>query len=153
MCHPPVLFLDIDGVLNSLRYLKENPEYFAGGQDTPERIDPEAAARLEAVLNRTGAVLVLSSSWRILNSLSWVTEALHQRGVPSARFIGATPYLSSGYRGLSIQTWLHEHPEVTKFAIVDDGSDMEPYMQRLVKTTFAFGLLDNHIEQLVEMLT
>jgi hypothetical protein len=29
-------------------------------------------------------------------------------------------------RGEEIKAWLHQHPEVTRYAIVDDDSDMLP---------------------------
>lgn len=150
--HPPVLFLDMDGVLNSALYLKNNPSCFDRGEDEANAIDPVAGARLERVLVQTGALMVLSSAWRILNTLEQVTDFLQRRGVPSVKFIGKTPNLS-GYRGKEIQAWLREHPEVTRFAIVDDDSDMEPYMDRLVKTSWDSGLLDCHVEELVKLLS
>lgn len=120
--------------------------------DEANAIDPIAAARLERVLVQTNAVLVLSSTWRLINTLEQVTDFLQRRGVPSVKFIGKTPTLS-GYRGKEIQAWLKDHPEVTRFAIVDDDSDMDPFMDRLVKTRWDTGLLDEHVEELVRKLT
>lgn len=149
--HPPVLFLDIDGVLNSAQYLMRNPGCF-DRKNEANAFDPVACLRLEQVLVRTGSLIVLSSTWRLMHKLEQMTEFLHTRGAPSSKFIGKTPSLS-GYRGKEVQAWLREHPEVTRFAIVDDDSDMEPYMDRLVKTSWDSGLLDCHVEELVKLLS
>ena len=148
---PPVLFLDVDGVLNSARFLRENPGAFDRGEDEAGAMDTVAVARLEQVLVRTGALIVVSSTWRILNTVEQILDFLHRRGAPSAKIIGVTPHLT-GYRGEEIKTYLKEHPEVTRFAIVDDDSDMAPYHHKLVKTTWEEGMLDEHVELLVTML-
>ena len=147
----PVLFLDIDGVLNSAFYLRNNPNCFHRGEDQANAIDPVAGTRLEQILTRTGAVMVLSSTWRLMNTVEQVTDFLKKRGVPSAKFIGATPVLS-GYRGKEIQAWLKSHSNVVRFAIVDDDSDMDPFQEKLVKTSWETGLLDEHVEELIKKL-
>lgn len=149
--HPPVLFLDVDGVLNSARFLRENPGAFNHGNDEAGAMDPVAVARLEQVLVRAGAVIVVSSVWRILNTVEQILDFLHRRGAPSAKIIGTTPYLT-GYRGGEIRAYLKEHPEITRFAIVDDDSDMEPYYHKLVQTNKDEGMLDGDVELLVTML-
>jgi hypothetical protein len=52
-----VLFLDIDGVLNCSK--TPNP------RKLPYVIDKKLLARLERLVERTGAKVVLSSSWRL----------------------------------------------------------------------------------------
>jgi len=147
---PAVLFLDVDGALNSALFQQENPGAFDSADDA-EALDPVAVARLEQVLLRTGAVIVVSSAWRRFHTAGGIQDFLHRRGAPSARVIGVTPSLT-GYRGEEIKMYLKEHPEVTRFAIVDDDSDMEPFYDKLVKTTLALGMLDEHVELLVTML-
>lgn len=147
---PPVLFLDVDGTLNSARFLRENPGAFDSADDA-EAMDPVAVARLEQVLLRTGAVIVVSSAWRLFHTVEEIQDFLHRRGAPSARVIGVTPSLT-GYRGGEIRAYLKEHPEITRFAIVDDDSDMEPYYHKLVKTNKDEGMLDGDVELLVTML-
>lgn len=151
MSNQPILFLDIDGVLNSAQYLMRNPGCFDKNNET-NAFDPVACFRLEQVLVRTGALIVLSSTWRLMHRIEDVMWFLHKRGAPSSKIIGKTPSLS-GYRGREIQVWLEKHPEIQKFAIVDDDSDMEPFMDRLVKTSWDSGLLDCHVEQLVKLLS
>lgn len=146
-----VLFLDIDGVLNSARYVEENPGCLDPSKDEVNAFDPTACSRLEQVLVRTGAVIVLSSTWRLTNTVKQVTDFLERRGVSSAKIIGTTPYLT-GYRGSEIKEWLESHPSVKRFAIVDDGSDMMPFLEHLVQTKWETGLLDEHVEKLVALL-
>jgi hypothetical protein len=57
-----------------------------------------------------------------------------------------------GERGHEIQAWLSRHREVTEFAIVDDNSDMAHLRDRLVLTSWATGMLDEHADRLVAML-
>lgn len=147
-----VLFLDIDGVLNSAEYVLENPGCLDTSKDEVSAFDPIACLRLEQVLVRTGAAIVLSSTWRLTNTVEQVTDFLERRGVSSAKIIGTTPYLT-GYRGNEIKEWLQNHPSVKRFAIVDDGSDMMPFLHHLVQTKWESGLLDEHVEKLVALLT
>src|SRR5690606_1284907 len=51
----PVRFLDIDGVLISAEFIQQ------GG--TSDTFDPQAVAELQRVVDETGCVIVLSSSW------------------------------------------------------------------------------------------
>ena len=147
-----VLFLDIDGVLNSHAYMQKHRAFWDFG-DAPSMLDPDACARLERVLAATGAAVVISSSWRICTSLADIRGAIHSRGAPSARVIGKTPNPWTGSRrGHEIQRWLDAHDDIDSFAIVDDDADIEHLCARLVQTRIANGLQDAHVEALVAML-
>jgi len=149
-----VLFLDIDGVLNSTDWYKRRP--------SPNlSIDPDATARLRGLLERTDARVVISSTWRILHTLPRIQAILAANGLGefhAMRIIGATPVIPETSvlgprmgRGKEIAAWLHLVP-VDTFAIVDDDSDMGNHIDRLVQTTHEHGLLDSHVERLAEML-
>lgn len=153
-----VLFLDIDGVLNSSGWM-------AAGHmrdDVLGHFAPHLCARLERVLAATNAVIVVSSSWRIAHSDSAIQHYLRTRGVPSARVIGSTPThveqaghgIRVGYesRGHEIVAWLRAHPQVASFAIVDDSDDMGPVKSRLVRTSWARGIEDVHVDRLIALL-
>lgn len=157
-----VLFLDIDGVLNSHAYMIALPGAF-DRDDWVHMLDPAPCARLARVLARTGAAVVISSSWRVGRTPEEIRELLARRAVV-AEVLGATPYnprapidrdariYTAHERGYEIAAWLAEHPEVTAFAIVDDGSDMAHLRDRLVQTTWERGLLDEHVERLCALL-
>jgi hypothetical protein len=158
----PILFLDVDGVLNSAEWAERGTMWGV----SIGSLDPEACARLERVIAATGCELVLSSSWRRYgDDPAWFEAMLHERGCASARFIGQTPSLAWKLsergtilgvreRGDEIQAWLDGAPEHAgrPFAIVDDSSDMAHLAHRLVRTTWERGLQDEHVEALIAML-
>ena len=154
-----VLFLDVDGVLNSARWLRAGHMKQA---PNAEHFDPAACARLERIIAATGCDLVLSSSWRIIATTQEIAEILHARGCPSARFLGDTPHwrtVTSGAivgahdrRGSEIQEWLDAHPEHRPFVILDDSDDMGPLLPRLVRTTWEDGLQDREVREAIGML-
>jgi len=56
-------------------------------------------------------------------------------------------------RGDEIDEWLSRHPEVSRFAIVDDVDDFLPKQRRyFVHTSYDLGLLDKHVKRLVAIL-
>ena len=62
-----MLFLDIDGVLNSQTYItkKHNETGKCLGGSTVEMLDPDAISELNRIIDRTSAEIVLSSTWRM----------------------------------------------------------------------------------------
>lgn len=160
-----ILFVDVDGVLNSNRFmrkrLKENKAWVSDVTlGLANCIDPVCLGRLAGLVQRTGAKIVISSSWRIRCDPPLFEQAFARLGFPLKVF-GRTPrpevipgsVLVVGLtRGAEIDAWLrHEAPRpVESFVILDDQSDMEPHMSRLVK--IHDGLEDAHIEQAVILL-
>lgn len=142
-----VLFLDVDGVLN-------NEEVFVSRRYGAAPVCPECCGRLFRLLDATGAKVVLSSSWRGIPNLE---RRLRDRGV--FRYVhkdkrtGHLSINSDTRRGQEIAEWLSRHPEVKRYAIVDDDSDMLPEQQQFfVQTDFKTGLLDEHVTQLAVIL-
>jgi hypothetical protein len=131
-----VIFLDADGVMNGIRNWPEN---------APRNwIDPRTVERLNQITTRTGAKLVISSSWRLF----WdVKDILKKAGV-TGTVIGETPYLAGRDRGTEIQSWLADH-RVDNYVILDDDSDMGELVDRLIQTDWDLGLQDKHINQVV----
>jgi len=147
----PVIFLDIDGVLNSADWLRRG--WMADMDDigATRHFNPEAGARLNRVIKATSCELVISSTWRITHSCKWIQRTLRRRGVPRARVIGKTPG-GGGFRGPQIQDWLDSH-EPRRFAILDDSDDMtDALYHRLIRTTWERGLQDEHVGPLIAML-
>jgi HAD domain in Swiss Army Knife RNA repair proteins len=104
-----IIFSDIDGVLNCSR--TPNPRRF------PYIAEPQLVARLNTVLERTGAKIVLTSTWRY--DPAGLFSAKHW-GIP---FIDITPDLPKVPRRDEILAWLRDHPGVTRFAVLDDEDD------------------------------
>lgn len=142
-----LIFLDIDGVINSSKYIRTlnivDEIYFW---------DPEAVARLNVIIEKSKAKLVISSSWRVGRTLNQLKQLLNNNAGIKGPIIGKTPILT-GDRGREIDAWLKScKKKIHSFIIIDDGSDMEPHMDRLVKTSFCTGLLDQHINLALNML-
>lgn len=160
-----VLFLDIDGVLNSADYMKHRRHI---RRPTREAIDAPTVPRLNAITDRSGAAAVISSTWRKMYQLDDLARVLAQHGV-TGRVIGATPVLldplgpphKDGFqpccskpRAHEIAAWLDAHPEVTSFAVLDDDSGVHALPRisvRVVQTTWQLGLLDEHVERVCSM--
>ncbi len=150
-----IIFLDCDGVLNSLTYVKANQPMTCVGAPSWRQawIDPTAMATLNKIIELTGADIVISSTWRIGAKLSELREDFIAKGFVG-NIIGKTPNLSEkdNRRGKEIDNWIKVHNFTGKFAIIDDDSDLEPYMDHFVKTTWYRGLLEEHIKLVVEKL-
>lgn len=149
-----VIFLDIDGVLNSSRSAAA-----LGGMPWPGRkkerdwhlFDPAAVGMLRRACEKTGAVCVLSSSWRMHLDTSGVRDLAERLGVS---IIGSTrPTIGQEARGSQIADWLTANPEVMTWAILDDDADMlDEQKERFVQTTFREGFLFEHYMQLTHLL-
>src|ERR1035437_1351328 len=139
-----VIFLDFDGVLNSVgSFIYNNRLKLLGLTETPthKSFCPVSCSNLEYILEECPDVqVVVSSTWRRNKTLEALKEILKVHHIMADRMIGTTPICASRYRGDEIKEYLDSHPEVTEFVIIDDDSDMKPYMDRLVKTENRNGL-------------
>ena len=104
-----VIFLDIDGVLNCQR--TSNPRHL------PYIIDDALLTRLRQLVDRTDASVVLSSTWRYDPAGIFSAK---RYGIP---FIDVIPDLPHEPRRKEILQWLQEHPEVTRYIVIDDEDD------------------------------
>lgn len=143
-----ILFLDIDGVLNSSQWFKAL--YRTTGKGGLIRdFCPLASSNLLSILQEVPDLsIVISSSWRRRNTLEQLREILSEYHVAPERVIGVTPILNTP-RGLEIQAWLDEHPEVTQFVIVDDSADMEHLLPHLVRTQWIMGLMIDKAREII----
>ena len=136
-----VIFLDIDGVLNtafsdngSMLYKKHKPseEYKNFSSYLAEHFNKTAIWSLNEIVKKTQAKIVISSVWRcetrddLSIGKSWFPDK--DTTIRDA-IIGVTPQsfkIEDKYsiRGEEIQVWLDQHREVEKYAIIDDDSDM-----------------------------
>lgn len=106
-----VLFLDVDGVLNSDAYFQVHPRS-SRPSDMAQQLDPMACALLNDVLAATSAKIVLSSDWRFkIDSVEHMERLLRSRGALCAEIVGQTPDLVRRCRdeGLGFRLrWLSE---------------------------------------------
>ena len=124
-----VLFLDVDGVLNNAETI-ERSWGFSG-------IDPRLASLVKRIRSNTGCKVVLSSSWTLVKSGQ---EQVEQH---VGRCVDVTP-MRLGSRGHEINAWLRAHPEVQRYAILDDDDDMLPeQLANLFQTSLKTGITED----------
>lgn len=131
-----VVFLDIDGVLNSTRTCVACGGYpFDFTPEAMDQFDHVALGLIRGIVSVADASVVLSSSWRLTHDWNDVAKAL------ALPIMGRTPSLC-GPRGAEIAAWLADHPEVEAYAIVDDSADMLPeQMAHFVRTDMHEGFM------------
>lgn len=159
-----IIFLDFDGVVNSMRFceeLSERTKREGGSTATRHMIDPEAVARLNKLITEFQAVVVVSSSWRKIFDVPTLQEILDAKGFVG-KIIDVTPDLSGEpiyepnqrrERGFEIARWLKENAPDAEYVVFDDDSDMSAVQERFVHTSWGHGLLDEHIEQARKLFT
>jgi hypothetical protein len=142
-----VLFLDVDGVLNRVGF---HPSSSLGLRSW---LEPELARRLSEVVQAIGAVIVLSSDWRIGRTLDVLRDELRAGGI-DAELIGATPELPGQPRCREIAAWMAaERVGPDAVVIVDDQYDMGPLGPRFVRTRPLTGLDEAAAQAIVALFT
>lgn len=130
----------MDGVLNGIKNWPEN-----AGRNW---VDPKTVVRLNKLTKKTGASLVISSTWRRF----WDVPSILKKAGVVAPIVGKTPFLDSKSRGCEIKAWLAQHREVNKFVILDDDSDMDDLTDYLVQTGWDLGLQDRDVDVAIRKL-
>ncbi len=162
-----LLFLDFDGVLNSDKYFTSYKFINeAGGTDIAGlmlvvhhlHLDPDAISLVNELIDKSGAQVVVSSTWRLHYSIDELNKMLASRGA-TFKIIAATPrgvpkkFSQIVARGDEIQEYLDsltEKPE--SFVIIDDQNNMVHLRNRLVLTTFQAGFNRNNLNQALKLL-
>ena len=139
-----VIFLDVDGVLNEVSTETRSPSGFQG-------VDDNKIEQLARIVKKTGAVIVLSSTWRYEfmqdepNSVSpdgeYLVNKLKEHGL---EIFGMTDNLGGHIRGKEIYKWLTNSPEpVSHYVILDDNffRDFDYYLitKYWVRTNYLSG--------------
>lgn len=165
-----VLFLDVDGVLNSHQSATfwhnkrdqnkwENELYSEWQGSLKEYLafefDPIALSNLEELLRRVPRLnIVVSSTWRFGEDVASLQKIFQPAKLVSSAIIDVTPHLGHGVaRGLEIQKWLDGHPEVQEFVILDDDNDMEHLSHRLILTDAKNGFTYTDMERVVALFS
>lgn len=155
-----VIFLDIDGVLNSTRsYLGGKARHRKTDEDIVDHvkhdIDPVAIDLINFLRRYTDAEIVVSSSHRLDFQWDGNTRGLdsYMRTLGIDPILDATAYLPNCMRGEEIELWLREHPGVTRYVIIDDSGDMLPsQMDSFVQTDPSVGFTDKDFYKATRIL-
>ncbi len=161
-----VIFLDIDGVLNTkdwhCRMTKDTPHDEFGFA-----FDPIAVSNLAHIIDETGAVIVISSSWKF-HGVSKLRKMWAIRNLPG-EILDITPNTVSDEmllnadldkvelgvcRGNEIKEWLTMHKgEVSNYVIIDDYDDLLPEQENYtVITNTLIGISEFDAEKAIKIL-
>jgi len=145
-----LIFLDIDGVLNSNNWFKHCDEVLGKGQLT-NNFCPEAIEELNHIVKTTEAKVVITSTWRVLQSKKELQKHFKEEGL-NCEIIDTTPVLKTE-RGIEIQTWLDQTKlTIEAFVIIDDINDMPSLEEDLVLIDSNTGLTKDYRNLIKEKL-
>ena len=149
-----VIFLDIDGVLNSSAYDRER-------SDTDGNIDKTRLPLLKELVDKTDAKIVLSTSWRKHwdknESLCDETGRLLNSTFAEAglEIYDKTPKIGYLERSEEIRMWLKDNPHTDSFVIFDDNMyNWGDLSKHYIQTGYyrGRGLDEEHIARALEIL-
>lgn len=158
-----VIFLDIDGVLNTY-YTKETIGLYTF-------VSKDKILLLKELIDKTDAKIVLSSTWR----RGWyLKERINPEKLTSGELqdirlfdalqaklaeydvhmIGYTD--DFGLRGEEIDLWLKQWDgePIESFVILDDmcGTELRPHSRYLIQTSMFEGLNEKHVARAIKIL-
>lgn len=152
-----VIFLDIDGVLNSRRYDAKRDK------NGNTNIDETRLPLVKNIVDATGARIVLSSSWRndwdvdpalCRDDGVYINNSFEKYGL---KIYSKTPYLGiCAQRREEVKKWLADCiEEVESFVIIDDyrfgwGELSGNFV--ITNPNFGLGLEEEHVERAIEIL-
>jgi len=140
---PKIIFLDVDGVLHSIRVARQE-----------QLFNPQKMALLRKIIQATDAQIVLSSAWRRTGpTLRMAYQMLNKHGIETP--IDVTPdYGICGKRSAEILTWVDKYQIRDWIAIDDlDLNAGEPRMRpHFIKCNPLIGLTNDLVDQGVAIL-
>ena len=160
-----IIFLDIDGVLNSELWNKDNEMEISKGKF----IDSEKVRLLSKIINETKAKIVLHSGWRfwfdgnimpLRKEAEYLVEVFKNYDL---NIYDKTPDLTtveirkskkfSLVKAQEILLWLDQHDNIEKYVILDDldlsNKEIEMFQ---IKTDGVRGLTKENVEEAIKML-
>ena len=167
-----VIFLDVDGVLNSDRTLYEDIS-----------LEDDLILNLKEIVDKTEAKIILSSSWRLsTEAIAKLMDKLDKFGLAISgmtcdsvdldwlkkyKFDTTKKYLDTKFdydenkqikithdRGAEIFKWLHDHDDCAYVILDDEIEDVKPYFNEsvIVKTSYKTGLTKEDVKKAVQIL-
>lgn len=160
-----IVFLDVDGVLNSEETCKKWHEKTGKGgyggffkeeevcTDENVKWGQDLVNNLKRIITETKAKIVISSTWRKFFSIDKFKEMFKVYGWSDAPVIDMTPKLNSRYRGEEVVAWVKENP-IDNYVILDDDTDFLQFqIANFVNTNPNFGLTKEDAEKAIKILT
>lgn len=157
-----IIFLDIDGVLNSTQtcedwHLRTGKGGYGGFFDEDDMATDENVKwgqklvdNLRTIVEKTGARIVVSSTWRKHFTVPKFKEMFSVYGWEGAPVYDRTPLMR--IRGQEIKWWVQKHkPEA--YVIIDDFDDfLREQIPFFVETNPDIGLTSEDAEKAINIL-
>lgn len=146
-----IIFLDIDGVLNNNRTRAKTPSGFVGIMDSKVRL-------LRDIVNATGAKIVLSSDWRLMEAddpdYMYLKKKLSKFDLEIYK---ETPDIDWRDRGDEIATWLDVYGADAWVAIDDlfmlfDSLPPDVFADHVVITNGEYGIRELDVNHAIKIL-
>lgn len=153
-----IVFLDIDGVLNSDDWYKSGEAKKAYEKTkivSDYHFDPKAWKLVEKLLIETGAKIILTSSWRNFTLKATLKDFTGTNfEVLNKYIVGVTPRSKLRHRGKEIETFIQNTDiKIDRYVIIDDDTDFNseqlPYF---VRTDWFHGITEENYNKAKKIL-
>ena len=136
-----ILFLDIDGVLNSEEYYKN----CNNSNENYSRFDPSSVSLIKSLIEEFSLKIVISSTWRYGAVDRLMHELKRNKLLNYLYHDWFTTVIHPAHRGTEIKLWLDLHPEVSDYVIIDDDDNiLLEQNNNYVKTSLHSGMNTEH---------
>ena len=151
-----IIFLDFDGVMDTAYYghvlAKEGK---LGSDEYGVVFDPNCVRNLKYIVERTGADIVVTSSWKDLMTYQDFWEMWKSRNLPGfVTDLTPSPF-GKRKRGDQIDAWLDECKADCQYVIIDDldiNNFNEHQLPRLLQVSPFYGLDAETAKRAIELL-
>lgn len=165
-----LIFLDIDGVLNSELYARRffDDKIYEKDPEASNLVDSKAVQLILALIQETEAKLIISSSWRSWTYKDTIEDFKQFKDLTPLlpHIYGVTPHTRNAHRGEEIKYFLNfirkrDFRECFKepisnnynYVILDDDSDMlEEQLPNFVKVTYWDGITEQDVSKAIKIL-
>ena len=145
-----IIFLDFDGVMDTAYY-----DHILSKEGLPENdsygtvFDPDCVQNLKEIIDKTGADIVVTSSWKYFMTYKDFLDMWESRGLPGfVTDVTPTPSVRRN-RGDEIDAWLDECDVECQYVIIDDldGSNFNEHQIPRLLVVNPFNGIDEEIKE------
>ena len=154
-----LLFLDFEGVLNSINFFKKGHQYYENLFN--DNIDKNAVSLVNQIIKKTNAQIVLISDWRIFSKrLPKMLEEIGIKGklysnLPLSSSITSTttePKWSIANKCKEIKAFIErEKNNITTYCIITSNKEID-INNNVVLTSIITGLTENDVNKAINIL-
>lgn len=154
-----IIFLDIDGVLISQRTYRWWREAHITPEETLNTVDPYHVKFLNKIVEKSGAKVVITSTWRTSRTFTEIQKIFEKSGF-TGEVVGCTPRDWHRWREREIFAWMEEHGMPDEYVVIDDDvHDLHQFidLERFVwigrtENGRMLGLQEEHVDPALRIL-